>query len=368
VAQGALLPYRIWRYFQYDQPFASDPQPMDEDAPVGEAPIRRPPEESGPRRELSPDFARDLNEWAHAMAREPFALQIGLDRAPAMKTPNGAPLVAVIDTGVDYNHPVIRESLWRNPAPTRDAEGAVDAYGWDFISGDPRPFDDGYHGTQAASLVLAVAPGARILPLKAFNPWGITSSAALYQSFVYAADHGARIILCPWATRQASKAIELGVAYARSKGALVVTAAGDRGDRLSEVAAYPAALSAGYDNLIAVAAVDYNDRLVAVSGRFSSYDATRVAIAAPALGLRVAEPRVHFKRDTSTGLAAALVAGALAREWAAGSPGESALSWKARVLGQARAVPGLQGKVEGARRLWIARSAWSQASVRARDC
>jgi len=188
------LPYRIWRYYQYDRKYA-------ETADDGSA--------AGPG------------------AR------------------NQGPVIAVIDSGVDYNHPMIHPALWLNPAPWTDPAGQTDRYGWDFVSGDSRPADDHYHGTRVASAVLAARPDARILAIKAFNPWGITSSAALYGAFRYAVEHGAEGIVCAWGTSVASQALEEGVALAERAG-IPVFAGGDS-PRL-----YPAALAARHSNVVAV--------------------------------------------------------------------------------------------------------------------
>jgi thermitase len=258
-----------------------------------------------------------------------------------------APIVAVIDSGVDYNHPAIHDQVWHNPEP-----GAVDSYGWDFISGDSRPYDDGYHGTQVASLVLAVAPRARIMALKAFNPWGVTSSSALLGAFHYAVDHGAKIILCGWATRQHSNALEQAVSYAREQGVIVVAAAGDRGDDLREVPAYPAAFAPQYENVVAVTGVTSTDQLVQLKGRYANFNSEIVSIAAPGDGILVAEPRSGNTKETSTGLSAALVAGTLARIQATGQG--NAPDWLQRLRETAKKVPALENGVAGGLRLQLA--------------
>ena len=110
-----------------------------------------------------------------------------------------------------------------------------------------------------------------------------------------------------------SAALREGIEYASQHGVFVVTAAGDRGDELSELASYPAAWSQAVPGLVAVAGVDRGDQLVTVSGRYSNFGASQVALAAPGQSLIVAEPREGEGELTSTGAAAALVAGALAR-------------------------------------------------------
>ncbi|MGK5083681.1 S8 family serine peptidase [Bdellovibrionota bacterium FG-1] len=326
--EGALaLPFRAWRYYQYDQVYKTGV--MNSEA-----------------------------YWTSQARQSDWGHQIGLDRAPLSQ--EGSSVVAVIDSGVDYNHPWFHSRLWSNSLPiTTEGTGPSsrkDYYGWDFISGDAHPFDDGYHGTEVASLIAAVAPSAKIMPLKIFNPWGITSSAAIYGAFHYAVDHGATIIVCGWATRLRSHAIEEGVSYARDHGVLVVAAAGDRGDELSQVAAYPAALSGRYENVLTVTGVTAKDQLVQAQARFANYDSRLVALAAPGEQIRVATPRGENTLDTSTALSAAMVAGAMVRLLDADPKVTGTLSpaeWIQRLRADADAVPGLKANVAGGLRLHI---------------
>jgi len=338
IVEGFTLFYRIWRYAKYDQTYQKS---------ADGAQAYAPGEEAAP-----PDTIRD---WVRSARREAWAKQIGLTNVP--EEPGHAasrpPVVAVIDSGVDYNHSAIHGALWLNPNPYKDARGNLDRYGWDFISGDSRPFDDSYHGTQVASLVTAVMPGAHIMPLKVFNPWGITNSASIYGAFVYAADHGAKIILCGWATQKYSRAIETGVAYARQRGAVVIAAAGDRGDDLGSSPAYPAVLSLKYDNVVTVTGVDENDRLVQEYGWYANYSPESVTLAAPGRKLRVAEPRDGRARATSTGLAAAITSGALARMLAANPSCTDYQCLIALLKSSAQTVPALAGAVKGGLRVVV---------------
>lgn len=357
------LPYRIYRYYQYDQAYKAS---SDSDSSIQAGRVEYNLEFF--TLDQSPDRSKGslFSEWSSRAASSSWGKQIGLDHAPKIgarplqataeqRLSGGSPVVAVIDSGVDYNHPVIHSSLWLNPNPTTDWRGKIDRYGWDFVSNDSRPYDDGYHGTQVASAVLAVAPHALIMPLKVFNPWGITNSAGMLAAFQYAVDHGANIIVCAWATRRYSKAIEQGVAYARSRGVLVVAAAGDRGDDLSQIGAYPAALSRRYENVLSVTGVDTDDEIVQVSSRFANYDPSSVQIAAPGKSIAVAEPRHGDSKETSTGLSAAIVAGAAARHFTdLGRRDGSAPQYDgliSRIRGQAKAVPGLEKYVSGGLRL-----------------
>lgn len=341
LVEEVFLPYRIWRYTQYDQAYKNAASSVDENG-----------------KETLISAALDSSSWSLQARSQAWAKQIGLDQAPDMESAN-APVIAVIDSGIDYNHWTLHDHLWLNPSPSDlGATGPADRkdyYGWDFISGDSHPYDDGYHGTEVASLISAVAPVSKIMALKVFNPWGITSSAAIYGAFQYAVDHGAKIIVCGWATHEVSQAIAQGVAYAHDAGVAVIAAAGDNGQSLSQVPSYPALLGASYDNVLAVAGVSSSDQLVQVSGASSNYDSKLVGMSAPGQGIEAATPRSQQTHDTSTGLATAITAGTLARLIAAdqGLAAQGPAAWYQVLRAEADSLPSLDAGVAGGLRVRV---------------
>lgn len=327
IAEGVFLPYRIWRYFNYDQSYHTEPDTEFLDSP--------------------PDLRKDT--WAK---------QIGFDLVAQSdeSEKDSSPVVAVVDSGVDFNHPAVYDSLWINPTPFEDPQGRKDRYGWDFVSEDSRPYDDGYHGTQIASLVAAIAPMAKIMPIKIFNPWGITSSATVYAGFTYAVDHGAQIIVCGWSTGVDSQAIRMGVAYAKDHGVAVIAAAGDQGINLAKWNdVYPAVLSRTMDNQVTVAGVDEKDQLLQDHDRKSNFDPTSIQIAAPGQHLTVLEPRMGEGVESSTGLAAAIVAGVMARNLSTRGLSGTYVEWIQELLEDADPVSSLVPAVNGGRRVHVRR-------------
>lgn len=318
------LPYRVYRYFAYDQKYHRNP---------------------------------DLSLAVPLKNSETWKSQIGLSQAPPMR--QGEPVVAIIDSGVDYNHPLLHSSLWLNPTPWNFERIDLDRYGWNFISNDSHPYDDHAHGTQLASLIVGVAPRAKIMPLKIFNPWGMTTSASIYAAFQYAVDHGAQVILCGWSTSVNSEALKSGVGYANKNGVSVVVSAGDGGWNLSHVWAYPSAYASEMDHVVVATAVDSQDRIVSRGSRSANFSQSDVMIAAPGQDLEVAEPRGARSVATSSDLAAALVAGGLARVIAAqsvettsqGEPGSAIQT----LLADADHIPALVNQVRGGLRLRIRR-------------
>ncbi|WP_407951987.1 type VII secretion-associated serine protease mycosin [Plantactinospora sonchi] len=167
-------------------------------------------------------------------------------------------LVAVIDSGVDADHPQLR------------AKGAV-LRGEDFhLVGDlPGNFDCVSHGTAVASIIAAdpvpgvgfagLAPGARVLPVRVserdLTDTGraeVVDPTVLARAIRYAADRRAKVINLSLAGVTDSRRVRDAVAYARSRDALVVAAAGNQQRGTADQPSYPAA----YDGVLGVGAVD----------------------------------------------------------------------------------------------------------------
>ncbi|MEU4424063.1 S8 family serine peptidase [Actinoplanes sp. NPDC024001] len=159
--------------------------------------------------------------------------------------------VAVIDTGVQGSHPDLAGKVLTGYDTIRDVAG-----------GNTDPNGHGTHvaGTIAAVTgngvgVAGVAPGARILPVKALAADGSGWMSDTAEGIVWAADHGAQVINLSLGTHEQLGAVTAAIAYARGKGVTVVAAAGNERTKGSPVS-YPAA----DPGVIAVAATDAADR------------------------------------------------------------------------------------------------------------
>src|SRR5947207_13649274 len=217
--------------------------------------------------------------------------------AAARATGSGV-VVAVVDSGVQPDHPDL-PALWHNPNEVcgngidDDHNGYVDdCAGWDFVHHDNTPYDpadSNNHGTHVAGTIAAVpnngrgvaglAPGATIMNLKITANGSIWLSDAA-EAFRYAADHGAPVINASFATspgapRSSVQVLEDAIGYARSKGVLVVAAAGNDAVDTDTSPVYPAALPA--DNLVSVGASTAAEQVAS----FSNYGATSVDLFAP---------------------------------------------------------------------------------------
>ncbi|GHF64576.1 hypothetical protein HNQ07_004674 [Deinococcus metalli] len=146
--------------------------------------------------------------------------------------------VAVIDSGIDLNHPAFNGKL--------DTSNAKD-----YIDGDGVPqevnanttggYSDGYgHGTAAASVLLQVAPKVTILPIRALDANGLGDTSTIASAVDYAVSKGARVINLSLGSTTYSDALNTSIKNAVSKGVAVICAAGNSGDTRVLYPAYSA--------------------------------------------------------------------------------------------------------------------------------
>jgi len=180
-------------------------------------------------------------------------------------------LIAVLDSGIDYNHPDLRNK--------------VISTGKDFVNNDNDAFDDLWHGTHVAGIIAAetnntegiagVAWNCRLLPGKVLSAEGEGDYSWLIEALIWAADYASGqakvgVINMSLGGDEPSQALENALKYAYEKGIVLVASAGNDG---AAGVLYPAA----YDQYcLAVGASDYNDAVA----DFSNYG-PEVDVAAP---------------------------------------------------------------------------------------
>ena len=229
-----------------------------------------------------------------------------------------APIIAVIDDGVDYTHPGLQGSLWTNPGEIPDngidddGNGVVDdVHGYDAFhqTGAPMPGPTLKHGTHCAGTIggkdedgtqIGILPGARIMPIKVYDQYGQTNDEAIARGFEYATRMGARITSNSWNTMQYSPVIEKAMA---ASPALHVCAAGNYGFNNDVVGSYPANLN--LENILSVAATDSNDR----KADFSQWGPQNVDVAAPGVDIWSTVTGGGYQSKEGTSMATPLVAG-----------------------------------------------------------
>ncbi len=151
------------------------------------------------------------------------------------------PIVAVVDTGVDYTHEDLSSRMWQNPYPSLPGQ-----YGYDFGDNDPDPMDEDEegHGTHCAGVIAAekdtgtgidgVADCAQIMALKVFNAAGNISNSYIVDAFNYiyqAQELGANIAVvnCSWGGGDSNSAMKSLIDKIGQNGTLFVFAAGNDG-------------------------------------------------------------------------------------------------------------------------------------------
>jgi beta propeller repeat protein len=155
--------------------------------------------------------------------------------------------VAVVDTGIDYNHADIAANIWINTyeIPNNgvddDQNGLIDdVRGWNFMDNTNDPLDRYGHGTHVAGIIAAignnnrgitgVAPQAKAMAIKGFNDYGLGSSISIANAVMYGAFNGAAVMNNSWGCFCSSNPLlESAVNAAHGLGGVVVFAAGNYG-------------------------------------------------------------------------------------------------------------------------------------------
>jgi predicted CXXCH cytochrome family protein len=259
-------------------------------------------------------------------SRQSYLLNIQAPQAWEVTTGASEVVIAAVDTGVDAGHPDLAARIWNNPGEMGsdvagndkrtnglddDGNGYTDDWmGWNTVAGTGDVRDDHGHGTHIAGIAAAdtdnaegiagVAWHARIMPVKALNSAGFGTYLQVAEGIVYAADQGAQIINLSFGSSQPSAVLEAAVNDARTRGSLVVAAAGNSG---SSTTHYPAA----YRSVISVGAIDADDQLAS----FSTFGET-MDLVAPGVDIYSAYAGGGYTQYFGTSLAAAHVSGVAA--------------------------------------------------------
>jgi subtilisin family serine protease len=208
--------------------------------------------------------------------------------------------VAVVDTGVDYNHPDLKGRVLKD-------------MGYNFINNSKDVMDDNWHGTHVAGIIAANAQNnlgisgvvqdfdVKIIPVKVLNNEGIGSSDIMAMGIKYAADMGADIINFSVGFDVKDSYIEEAIKYARSKGVFVVVSSGNKGINADNSS------PAGDEGAYTVASINSED----MNSLFSNFG-TSIKIAAPGEGILSTIPGGGYDYRNGTSMAAPFVAGTAA--------------------------------------------------------
>lgn len=224
-------------------------------------------------------------------------------RAPKSWAENpNSHIVAVIDSGVDCNHPALTNVCVGGYNAITNREGIHEA------------FDDNGHGTHVAGIIAAhdlgngvsgVCKDCKILSVKFM---GASGSGSLYDAIkgIEWASHRSKILNNSWGGGGYSEPLRTAIRSAGNRGASFVAAAGNEGLNLDQIQSFPAS----YDepNIISVASVNEDGAL----SLFSNYGKQSVDIAAPGAHIISTFPNAQYANLSGTSMAAPFVAGTIA--------------------------------------------------------
>jgi subtilisin family serine protease len=263
----------------------------------------------------------------HGYVTQPAAQLIRMNQPHAMMNATGAGVVvAVIDTGVDPTHPVLKGVLVSGYDFTRNVSGGSERadvnVSPDTSSGqtgevnqrtvavldqrtvavlDGSQYTAFGHGTMTAGLVHLVAPQAKIMPLKAFSANGTGYDSDVLRAIYYAVAHGAKVMSMSFDYATYSPELARAIKYANGKGVVSVASAGNDGQR---TVVYPA----GLPGVVDVASTSNTD----IQSTFTNYGAPPVWIAAPGEGVMTTYPWGTYAAGWGTSFSTPLAAGTAA--------------------------------------------------------
>ncbi len=319
---------------------------------------------------LTPSDSRYSQLWAlHNTGQTGGKVDADIDAPEAWGITTGSQqvVVAVIDTGVDYNHPDLRANMWVNlgeiPGDGIDNDGngfVDDVYGYDFVNNDGSPLDDNGHGTHVAGTIGAVgnndegvtgvAWSVSIMAVKFLNAngSGFVSNAIKAINYVtmMKTQFGVNVVVAnnSWGGGGYNSQMFNAILAAQEANILFVAAAGNDKSDNDVRGAYPANYE--LDNVISVAATDYNDELAG----FSNWGASRVHLAAPGVVIRSTIPGGGYGAYSGTSMAAPHVSGVAALLWSL-NPNLSYREVKDAILNGVDKVDALANKVATGGRL-----------------
>ena len=238
-------------------------------------------------------------------------------------------LIAIIDTGTDWDHPDLAANIWSNPGEVingvdDDGNGYVDdVRGWDFYNNDNNPDDSDGHGSHTAGTVGAVGNNGigvagvnwacNLVPLRFLGPQGgYTSDAVL--AVEYCTINNITVSCNSWGGGGFSSSLNNAIAASKTIGHVFVAAAGNSGVNTDSNPHYPS--SYGQDNIISVAATDNRDDLANEGTWGSNYGANSVDIGAPGVDIASTWASAGYVWSSGTSMATPHVAGVAALVYA----------------------------------------------------
>lgn len=231
-------------------------------------------------------------------------------------------VVAVIDTGIDYNHPDLKNNMWTNDKEIAgngiddDQNGYIDdIHGWNAQGKNGNPMDGNAHGTHCAGTIGAehnngvgvagVMSDVTLVAVKFLSDEGSGSLADAVEAINYATKLNVDVMSNSWGGGGFSQALEDSIKAAKDKGIVFVAAAGNDGTNNDSRPSYPANYQV--DNVISVASHTAQDSM----STFSCFGKRTVHVAAPGSNVLSSTPKGEYKVFSGTSMATPHVSGVI---------------------------------------------------------
>lgn len=197
-------------------------------------------------------------------------------------------VVAILDSGINYNHVDLKDNMWVDSDYLIYSGGG---HGYDYVDGDFDAMDTNGHGTHVAGTVGAAGNNGfgttgvcwkvQLMAVRVLNAAGVGTTANIVSGIDYATTNGAHVINASLGSTSGSPgdAMDLAIARAQARGIIFVAAAGNSGSNNNTTPVYPA--NYNRSNIISVAAVDQNGDLAS----FSNFGSSTVDVAAPGVSI-----------------------------------------------------------------------------------
>lgn len=231
--------------------------------------------------------------------------------------------IAVIDTGVDYTHPDLKDNTWTNtaelngkPGVDDDGNGYVDdIHGYDFANHDADPMDGHGHGTHCSGTIGAVhnnqtgvsgvMSDVTIVPVKFLGDDGSGTLESAIEAIDYATSLNVDLMSNSWGGGGFSQALFDAIKRASDKGIIFTAAAGNESSNNDTTPSYPASYK--IPNVVSVAAITAQNGLA----YFSCYGRNSVHIAAPGHNILSTVSAGKYEVMSGTSMATPHVSGVL---------------------------------------------------------